>query len=96
MHGETIKKAEASVFVLHFTQNMSLQMNLGTRVVAHTDDGGELNDCMTSEGAGNRYFTCCPPTPTPHLLTQFERNERPRSDLCPIYTCNTCHRECEI
>ena len=40
-------------------------MNLGTRVVAHTDDGGELNDCMTSEGAGNRYCTCSPPTPTP-------------------------------
>ena len=35
-------------------------MNLGTRVVAHTDDGGERNDCVTSEGAGNRYFTCSP------------------------------------
>jgi len=40
-------------------------MNLGTLVVAHTNDGGELNDCMTSEGADNRYFTCSAPTATP-------------------------------
>ena len=40
-------------------------MNLGTRVMAHTDDGVELNDCMTSEGAGNRHFTCSPATATP-------------------------------
>jgi hypothetical protein len=41
-------------------------MNLGTRMVAHTNDGGELNDCMTSEGAGNRYITCSPPPPNCH------------------------------